>query len=81
MKQNQMLQKKVLQCIRNDNDIKNKTKAEVVKEEMYQFLKDRNEILEQINSKLEKDVETLQEEVETLKKRNKQCRKKKEDTK
>lgn len=77
MKQNQMLQKKVLQCIRNDNDIKNKTKAEVVKEEMYQFLKDRNEILEQINLKLENDVETLQEEVETLKKGINNARRKK----
>ena len=34
-----MLQDKVLEYRRNDNDIKNKAKAEVVREEMYNHLK------------------------------------------
>lgn len=59
MKQNKMLQDKVLEYRRNDNDIKNKAKAEVVREEMYNHLKQENASLKQENEQLLKAIETL----------------------
>lgn len=59
MKQNKMLQDKVLEYRRNDNDIKNKAKAEVVREEMYNHLKLENASLKQENEQLLKTIETL----------------------
>lgn len=68
MKQNKMLQDKVLEYRRNDNDIKNKAKAEVVREEMYNHLKLENASLKQENEQLLKTIEALN---------NKKCRTKK----
>lgn len=59
IKQNKMLQDKVLEYRRNDNDIKNKAKAEVVREEMYKHLKLENASLKQENEQLLKVIETL----------------------
>ena len=59
IKQNKMLQDKLLEYRRNDNDIKNKAKAEVVREEMYTHLKLENASLKQENEQLLKTIETL----------------------
>ncbi len=72
IKQNKMLQDKVLEYRRNDNDIKNKAKAEVVREEMYKHLKLENASLKQENEQLLKVIETL-------KNKKHRTRKKKED--
>ena len=72
IKQNKMLQDKVLEYRRNDNDIQNKAKAEVVREEMYKHLKLENASLKQENEQLLKVIETL-------KNKKHRTRKKKED--
>lgn len=59
IKQNKMLQDKLLEYRRNDNDIKNKAKAEVVREEMYNHLKLENASLKQENEQLLKTIEIL----------------------
>lgn len=72
IKQNKMLQDKLLEYRRNDNDIKNKAKAEVVREEMYNYLKLENASLKQENEQLLKTIETLNN-------KKHRTRKKKED--
>ena len=59
IKQNKMLQDKVLEYRRNDNDIKNKAKTEIIREEMYNHLKLENASIKQENEQLLKTIETL----------------------